>query len=818
MKKIYILISLLYSFPWTMEAQESDYFEDFKTYFELPRESVYLHLNKSTYVLGEDMWFKGYVYNRQKEQPFKQTSNVYIGIYDSLGRPLQKKLFRAREGFVQGNIAVDSTFSNGAYYIRASTNWMKNFNEDDSYVQKVHVYITSQDIVPTTEKISYDVQFLPEGGNLISGIPNTIGVKVTDQHGYGKKIVEGVVLDEKEIVVKRFKNSVLGLGKFEMVPYHDQDYRVQVTFANGKRETYALPKIYPEGINIHVQNTSKDRLTLILNTNTKTREKIGERGFDLLIHRDGAVKKLPIAFAKDRTNVSLLLKKELLQKGMNILTLLDDMGQPVLERLFFNTYGMDSPEVSLSYQKLKNDSLRIQLKVKDELGDLKNLSISVLPKNTLSYAHRDNILSTFHLKPYIRGFVENPGYYFNDLNAKKESELDLLLLTQGWSRYQWTNILNRPPEDEFEFEQGLRFDAVVKSKIRNGEKIRLEESKHHSPQFVNIFENKFTVVNYFPEREEQIKVALVRKYGGYRKPDLDLDLRVNTQIDTLKTLWADNVAFQLDAMEFLSNTNGLVIEDNTISLDEVTLVEKKKKNELSQTNVFVPKFLKDKVTEVTPEIAWNYPLFSDIIRTRGYTVREELSSGTGDARGNSRVQIFTRIPLTLFPAPKFLEPIIYLNDVRLTFFDVLYRFPTSQIESYYFERSGASEGSRGAGGVIRIYTRRDSEVTSVFAQDDIAKKWGSLQGAPSGKYYEYRAKHGFEKTKEFYTPKYKTYQDKAFENFGVVHWAPKVVTNTKGEASFKILDTDLRELSLFIEGMGQKGSLISKTKNLSIIR
>ncbi len=801
-----------------MEAQESDYFEDFKTYFELPRESVYLHLNKSTYVLGEDMWFKGYVYNRQKEQPFKQTSNVYIGIYDSLGRPLQKKLFRAREGFVQGNIAVDSTFSNGAYYIRASTNWMKNFNEDDSYVQKVHVYITSQDIVPTTEKISYDVQFLPEGGNLISGIPNTIGVKVTDQHGYGKKIVEGVVLDEKEIVVKRFKNSVLGLGKFEMVPYHDQDYRVQVTFANGKRETYALPKIYPEGINIHVQNTSKDRLTLILNTNTKTREKIGERGFDLLIHRDGAVKKLPIAFAKDRTNVSLLLKKELLQKGMNILTLLDDMGQPVLERLFFNTYGMDSPEVSLSYQKLKNDSLRIQLKVKDELGDLKNLSISVLPKNTLSYAHRDNILSTFHLKPYIRGFVENPGYYFNDLNAKKESELDLLLLTQGWSRYQWTNILNRPPEDEFEFEQGLRFDAVVKSKIRNGEKIRLEESKHHSPQFVNIFENKFTVVNYFPEREEQIKVALVRKYGGYRKPDLDLDLRVNTQIDTLKTLWADNVAFQLDAMEFLSNTNGLVIEDNTISLDEVTLVEKKKKNELSQTNVFVPKFLKDKVTEVTPEIAWNYPLFSDIIRTRGYTVREELSSGTGDARGNSRVQIFTRIPLTLFPAPKFLEPIIYLNDVRLTFFDVLYRFPTSQIESYYFERSGASEGSRGAGGVIRIYTRRDSEVTSVFAQDDIAKKWGSLQGAPSGKYYEYRAKHGFEKTKEFYTPKYKTYQDKAFENFGVVHWAPKVVTNTKGEASFKILDTDLRELSLFIEGMGQKGSLISKTKNLSIIR
>ncbi|WP_394749784.1 hypothetical protein [Spongiimicrobium salis] len=813
MKKIYVLVIFLCLEPAALEAQRSDYFEDFKTYFELPRESVYLHLNKSTYVLGEDMWFKGYVYNRQKEQPFKQTSNVYIGIYDSLGKPLQKKLFRAREGFVQGNIAVDSTFSNGAYYIRASTNWMKNFKEDDSYVQKVHVYTNSQDLTPRSEKVAYDVQFLPEGGNLISGIPNTIGVKVTDQHGYGKKIVQGIVLDENDVVVKRFQNSALGLGKFEMVPYHGQEYRIQVTFANGKRETYALPKIYPEGINIHVRNTSKDRLTLILNTNTETREKIGERRFDLLIHRDGAVKKLPIAFAKDSTKVSLLLKKELLQKGMNILTLLDDMGQPVLERLFFNTYGMDSPEVSLSYQKLKNDSLRIQLKVKDGLGDLKNLSISVLPKNTLSYAHRDNILSTFHLKPYIRGFVENPGYYFNDFNAKKESELDLLLLTQGWSRYQWTDILNRPPKNKFEFEQGLRFDAVVKSKIRNGEKIRLEGSKHHTPQFVNIFENKFTVVNYFPEREEQIKVALVRKYGGYRKPELDVDLRVNAQIDTLKTLWADNVAFQLDAMEFLSNTNGLVIEDNTISLDEVTLVEKKKKNELSQTNVFIPKFLKNKVTEVTPEIAWNYPFFTDIIRTKGYQVREELTL-TRDPRADKIVDIRTRIPLNFGQFPR---PIVYLNDVRLRFFDVLYKFPTSQVESYYFERSGASEGSRGAGGVIRIYTRRDSEVQSVFAKDDIAKKWSSLQGAPSGKYYEYRAKHGFEKTKEFYTPKYRTYLDKAFENFGVVHWAPKVVTNERGEASFKILDTDLRELSFFIEGMGQKGSLISTTKNLKII-
>ena len=111
-----------------------DYTKAFKTYFELPRETTYLHSNKSAYVVGEEIWFKGYVYNRQKGKPFKETSNIYIGIYDSIGRPLSKKLFRSKEGFFNGSIKVDSTYSTGSYYLKVYKNWMKNFIEDDAYV------------------------------------------------------------------------------------------------------------------------------------------------------------------------------------------------------------------------------------------------------------------------------------------------------------------------------------------------------------------------------------------------------------------------------------------------------------------------------------------------------------------------------------------------------------------------------------------------------------------------------------------------------------------------------------------------------------
>ncbi|WP_394749785.1 hypothetical protein [Spongiimicrobium salis] len=806
----------------SIQGQNGDvgsYTKAFKAYFELPRETVFLHSNKSAYVVGEDIWFKGYVYNRQKAKPFKETSNIYIGIYDSLGQPLHKKLFRSKEGFFKGNIKIDSTYVNGAYYVKAYTNWMKNFKEDDAYVQKIRIYNKSQIQTSASEDIVYDVQFLPEGGNVILGIPNTIGVKVTDQYGYGKKIKEGVILTQEEIIVKQFKNNELGLGKFKITPYPGEQYKVRITFLDGSEGTYALPKIYKEGINITLQNTSKDMLTLIINTNAETRDKIGNRSFDLLVHRDGAYKKIPIDFAQDRTNVSLLLKKELLHKGMNVITLFDDLGVPVLERLFFNAHGVDFPDVAIAATEVNSDSLELKLKINGKTQDLKNLSVSVLPRNTLSYRHPDNILSTFYLKPYLRGFVEKPMHYFQDFNAKKELKLDLLLLTQGWSKYQWTDILNTPVQETHSFEQGVRFDGIIRSKVRKGEKVFLKGTRNHTSQHLNIENSKFAVVNYFPEKGESIRIALNKKYGGYRKPDIEMAMNIAMEMDTLSYIWADDKALKVEEYDIPSSFS-FVLEDNTIELNEVTVVEKKKKNELSQTNVFVPKFLKNKVTEITPEIAWNRPLFSDILRANGYQVRESLQFSAFDPQdpqsgssANSRVDIRLRTKQS-FTNAKSPQPIIYINGVRLTLFDELYRFPTSKIESYYIEKSGASEGSRGAGGVIRIFTRRDSEVESVFAQDDAARRFGDVA---EGKYFEYKITEGFETEKEFYAPKYSTYKNDAFENFGVVHWTPKLVTNEKGEASFKIVNTGIKELSFFIEGMGKDGSLLSVAKHIKVV-
>lgn len=85
----------------------------FKEYFGQPRVSIFLHTNKSAYVKGEHVWFKGYLYNRLKGIPLKEPVNLYVGVYDNNGDQLAKHLFICREGYAEGQIEIDSTFKHG---------------------------------------------------------------------------------------------------------------------------------------------------------------------------------------------------------------------------------------------------------------------------------------------------------------------------------------------------------------------------------------------------------------------------------------------------------------------------------------------------------------------------------------------------------------------------------------------------------------------------------------------------------------------------------------------------------------------------------
>jgi uncharacterized protein YfaS (alpha-2-macroglobulin family) len=134
-RKLYVLIAalLIYSLGFSQQKSTVDYYVD---YFKLPRETLFLHTNKTTYMPGEEVWFKVYAYDRKSQLTSKATTNIQLSIFDSEGKQVDQKLYYAKEGFAHGSIELDSTFVTGNYFLKAGTNWMKNFKENDAFVKK----------------------------------------------------------------------------------------------------------------------------------------------------------------------------------------------------------------------------------------------------------------------------------------------------------------------------------------------------------------------------------------------------------------------------------------------------------------------------------------------------------------------------------------------------------------------------------------------------------------------------------------------------------------------------------------------------------
>jgi hypothetical protein len=116
LKNIRFLIVTIIILSFSLQVKSQELGTVYSNYFELPRESIFLHLNKTTYITGEDIYFKAYIYNRQTGKPFSETTNLIVGIYDSLGNQVIKKQFISGNGFGNGHFELDSSFPSESIY------------------------------------------------------------------------------------------------------------------------------------------------------------------------------------------------------------------------------------------------------------------------------------------------------------------------------------------------------------------------------------------------------------------------------------------------------------------------------------------------------------------------------------------------------------------------------------------------------------------------------------------------------------------------------------------------------------------------------
>ena len=829
MKNTVFITSIFCLLFYPLKAQENykeaNLLNLYNQYTELPREVAFLHLNKTTYIKGELLGFKAYVLDKNTKEASTETANLYVTISDTLGRPVKKQLFRVNQGTSQGNFEIDSLFSGGQYTIKAYTNWMRNFKEPNFFIQNFKVLdpAESPSVENTDSADTIEAHFLPEGGHLVQGIKNIVGVALKDSHGFGLSAVKGAVVDKAQNTITTFKTNDLGFAKFYLSPKPGENYTALLS-TNGNSKTFPIESAEDKGITIELKDL-KDKVALAFRTNSAT--SIDRRkGYQLAIHNGANLKIADVKFPKNQVEVLKVIPYADLDTGLTIFTLLDHFNEPILERLFYKHEGQGPLKSENKFYRNQGDSLLINIGYKNiDATKLNSFSISVLPKNTQSYTADHNMFSYTTLQPYVRGYVEKAWYYFEDSSARRRYDLDLLLLNQGWSSYNWQTIFNDPPDYNYDFEKGISFTANLRDK--SGGQLLRYPSQGGITEVINLSaeETSFQRSALFPVEGDKVRLGEILPDGKVTKPKLVVLFDpssippLNIAINALNTKTENKF---LTSEGFPDEAFG-----NVERLDEVILTEKKEYTRLEKLKHATSGNVE--IFEEKTRIKYRY--FSNYISQRGYIVDEgyyeQIGSDNPGLLTTGIFRIVNRIQSTLsrggagnIPSELFADhddaappgtrdqitsgmiPSIYLNGILLSDLSVLYRFDMSQVDYIEVDRYGLGGGMRAGGGIIKIVT------------DPSRALRGSLKFEKT--YEEYALPLTFSKPKRYYTPKYNSYKNTFFREYGVIAWYPELSLNEKGELTFKIPDTGLSELQLGIEGIVNDRNMVSEILELRI--
>ncbi|WP_179354576.1 TonB-dependent receptor [Winogradskyella vidalii] len=787
----FVLICFTVSGQNQKTSKKDSLLAKYSSYFDLPRESLFTHINKTTFIVGESLWFKVYVHDRHFDEVSKSTTNINVGIYDEKGNLIKNDLWMAVNGATTGNILIDSTFKTGNYYIKSSTNWMRNFKESDAHVQKISVVGSEipnkQDSIPN----NLDLQFLPEGGHIVADVQNVIGLKILNKNGKGVKL-EGIIYDNADNIVTTFESNKFGIGKFLLTPKAGITYTAKIELINGREISKTIENIEAKGIAIQVSNLNPEKLVLTLNTNIITHNVIKDKIFTIVLHKNGHIKTIPFSF-RNQKNITLAIPKSDLFSDMNIITVLDDTNTPLLERLIFNDkFKISKSKYNIGKVKSENDSIVYSIHSssstsKDSLSGLSNLSISVLPESTSGYHPDHNIISAFYLKPYLNGYIESPSYYFKDISRKKSYELDMLLLTQGWSRYDWNYIFYNKPKSAFSFNNGV----TLRGKLLEPEGIKVLKMQSlelmgNDWQDLEVDSNNvFEKENLYPYKNEAIRISYLDKDNKYKKPKLSLGITLPIFEDTLVNYDLTKNPLQLIELSIPEHKSGVnFFYENAQELEEVLLTGKTRKEEEQPKDVIAPSYtFKDNYLAITEEEIRKFPKIIDVLSYRGYQVYQDMGVVYIKNR-NSSSPSSSGVPL------------IFIDGVRLNDFSILFNLLSNNIEGISVDKSGLGYGVSGAEGVIKIYTRTTSLYNNVKQSEDYT--------------FTFEVKNGFTKAKKFYTPRYKSYTSSLFRNYGVIGWLPIVQLENNMSKLFKLSDTNSKTINFYIEGYDSENNLVSQ--------
>ncbi|HMR17892.1 MAG TPA: carboxypeptidase regulatory-like domain-containing protein, partial [Sphingobacterium sp.] len=288
-----------------------------------------------------------------------------------------------------------------------------------------------------------DMQFFPEGGDLIAEIEKRVAFKAVANNGRSIA-VKGKIIDGKKNTVAEFADLGLGMGYFNFTPAANENYRAVVTLADGKEQTFDLPVVKAEGINLVARSNTEEHVQLAILSNDEFFAKNQNKPFYIFGQLNGHLIYGAQAAMKNASLTINVPKKEL-PNGIIQFTLMTPQGKALSERLVFNSSG-EMLDLTITADKEKysrKEKVTLDIGNMTAEKDVSTLSIAVIDEVKVPFdGHEENtIISNLLLTSDLKGYVERPAYYFDLAVENREEALDALMMTQGFRRFDYDQLV-----------------------------------------------------------------------------------------------------------------------------------------------------------------------------------------------------------------------------------------------------------------------------------------------------------------------------------------------------------------------------------------
>ena len=799
-KRFFTLLLLVVGFiPARAQSPAADSLESkFNRYQAASvQEKLFVHVDKTFYLAGEIVWFKTYAVDARSNTPFSPSDIAYIELLDGDQKAVIQTKVGLNNGSGDGSFRIPLSLPSGHYSFRAYTSWMKNFAPDFYFQQPLTILNTlnASSSIDSIRPETLTIQFFPEGGNLVKGLPSVVAFKATSSLGKGVDC-NGVILDQKKDTVARFNSLRSGIGHFLFTPSQGGTYMAIAT--TGALTSTSALGVYDEGWVMHLNDSDAHRLRITVYASPT---KSGDPIYLFVQSHQRIVSVQAAGLAGNVANFSI--DTDSLTDGISHFTIFNSDRIPVCERLYCKQprkrllIDIKTPSISPETRH----KLLLDLSSTDQSGHPTpaNLSMSVFLLDSLQSIPEENILSYLLLSSDLKGRIDSPQSYFADSRPETLEALDDLMLTQGWSRFRWEDVLHdQKPVFDFLPEDG---GPVIYAKITDK---RAGTQPGPTIAYLSVPGRRFKVAAALSKPDGTVFFHLENFYGNK-----EIILQTNESVDSIYRIdisnpWSDR--FPMGPVSGPAGRSGLngqsspqwksQLLNRSIAVQAENAYRPKEKYrvvpiaEKDTTGFYGTSDLSYKLDDYV-----RFVTMDEVIREYVDNVKVRFTSGKAYLRVKNALfnLFFEDDPLLLIDGvPVFQgDKFISINPLKIERIDV--------VSHRYYLGPAISDG---------IVSLRSYE-------GDL----GGYQLDPNAVVVQY---NGLQEHREFYTPIYESAaqtQSPVPDLRNQLMWRPDILTDASGKQEVPIYTSDLAgKFAIVLQGLAADGSIGYAVKAFTVTK